>query len=170
MEENHKREKVREYAIEGFRNGLNCAESVFDSLQRSGMLEVSEGAIAMCVGFGGGIGLSGYTCGALSAAVMAVGAKHGRKDPWAVPAEERGPQIAQKYYRRYNRLVDDFRKIHGVPLCREITSGMEWSSKERRLKCMNLIGDTAVLAYDYLKIPQEEAFILEYKDNMSGLK
>ena len=164
------REKIRELASEGFRNGLNCAECVFDSLQRAGALNLPHETIAMCVGFGGGIGLSGNTCGALSGAVMTIGSVHGRKDPWAVPKEERGAQIAQKYYRRYNRLVDDFTKKHGSPLCREITAGREWGDKERRVLCMNLIVDTAVLAYDYIIMPQEEAFALEYKNNMAGMK
>ena len=165
------RAKVIEYAIEGFKGGLNCAECVFDALQRAGVMNsVPKEAIAMCVGFGGGIGLSGYTCGALSGAIIANGAVYGRKDPWSVPKEERGPQIAQKYYRRYNRLLNDFKTAYGSPLCKEVTAGQEWASKDRRLYCMNLIAQTAALAYDYITMPQEEAFILEYKDNMSGLK
>ena len=34
----------------------------------------------MVLGFGGGVGLSGCICGALSAAIIANGAKYGRKD------------------------------------------------------------------------------------------
>ncbi len=169
--DNDVRAKVMEFAKEGFRGGLNCAECVFDALQRAGVLEgVPQETIAVCVGFGGGIGLSGNTCGALSGAVVALGSKYGRKDPWSVPSEERGAQIAQKYYRRYNRLVDEFKKAHGSPLCREITAGQEWGAKERRLHCMNVIVETAGLAYDFVTMPQEEAFKLEYKDNMAGLK
>lgn len=172
MENKEMRNKVMELAREGFRSGLNCAECVFDALSRAGVLkDVPKETIAMCVGFGGGIGMSGNTCGALSGAVLALGSVYGRKDPWSVPQEERGAQIAQKYYRRYNRLADDFKKANGSVLCREITAGHQgWGSKERRLLCMNVIIEGAGLAYDYLTIPQEEAFAMEYHDNMAGLK
>ena len=164
-----KREQVLNTAKENFKNGLNCAECVFDALMRNQVLNLPPQTIGMCVGFGGGMGLSGYTCGALSAAVMAVGAVHGRHNPWAVPAGERGHQIADKYYRRYNRMLHDFRAANKGVLCREICSPYEWADKERRKQCLNLIGATAALAFDYIMMPQDEAFTLPYGDNMGGL-
>lgn len=78
---------VSDYAIENFKNGLNCAESVMDALVRSGALKDSPEIVGLCTGFGGGIGLAGYACGALSAAVMANSAVYGRPEPWKVDAE-----------------------------------------------------------------------------------
>lgn len=166
------RTRVSDLAIENFKSGLNCAECVYDALVRSGALAVDPKTIAMCIGFGGGIGLSGHTCGALSAAVMANGAVYGRPVPWAVPAEARGHEIAEKYYRRYNQLAHDFETAHGGITCREICSPWEdWHCKERRINCMKLIGAAAALAYDYLQIPQEEAFVLPYQpNNMGGME
>ena len=66
--EDVKSQLVNDYAIENFKSGLNCAESVYDALLRAGVLDVPKETIAMCTGFGGGIGLYGDTCGALSAA------------------------------------------------------------------------------------------------------
>ena len=91
---------VSDYAIENFKNGLNCAESVMDALVRSGALKDSPEIVGLCTGFGGGIGLAGYTCGALSAAVMANSAVYGRPEPWKVDAEVRGSEIAE------NRLME----------------------------------------------------------------
>lgn len=168
--ENDKRKQVMGYAVEGYRNGLNCAESIFNALQRAGMLDnMPKQAIAMCVGFGGGIGLSGYTCGALSATVMALGAQNGRPDPWAVPAETRGAQIAQKYYRQYNRLAHDFIDANGSVLCSEINAGAEWGDKARKVKCLKIIESTAGLAYDYMAMPREHAYAMPYKQNMADL-
>lgn len=165
------RKKVQDLAIENFKSGLNCAECVVDALIRAGVLDVPPETRAMCIGFGGGIGLAGYTCGALSAAVMANGAVYGRPDPWAVDPEVRGAEIGEKYYRRYNRLAADFAAANGGVLCREITEPRgDWHSKERLVGCLKLIGATAALAYDYLQIPQEEAFRLPYGQNMSGLE
>lgn len=173
MEENKDmRTKINDLAIENFKNGLNCAECVYDALVRGGALDVDPKTIAMCIGFGGGIGLTGHTCGALSAAVMANGAKYGRPDPWSVDKETRGTEIAEKYYRRYNKLTRDFIDAHHGESCREICAPFgDWHSKERRVNCMKLIGATAALAYDYLQMPQEEAFALPYgPGNMGGME
>ena len=170
--EDVKRKQVLEYAVEGFRNGLNCAESIFDAMHRAGMLNMPKEAIAMCVGFGAGIGMSGYTCGALSAAVMVLGAQNGRPDPWAIDAKERGAEIAKKHYRQYNCLVHDFVQANGSALCREINAigGYQWQDKERKAKCMKIVVQTAGLVYDYLTMPQEQAYAMEYKENMAGMK
>ena len=165
------RELVKEYAIENFKSGLNCAESVFEALQRSGAIKVPPETIAMCVGFGGGIGVCGHTCGALSAAIMAVGSVHGRRDPKSVAPEIRSQEAAQKYYRRYNKLVHDFEQAAGAVSCSDITGSFEdWHGKERRVCCLKLIGKTAGIAYDSIMMPQEEAFVLPYGDNIAGLE
>ena len=49
-------ELVSKYAIENFKSGLNCAESVLEALIRAGVLPIAKETVAMCTGFGGGIG------------------------------------------------------------------------------------------------------------------
>lgn len=167
--ENDKSQLVNDYAIENFKNGLNCAESVYDALIRAGVLDVAKETVAMCTGFGGGIGLYGETCGALSAAVMANSAVYGRKDPWRVDSEVRGAEVSQKYYRRYNNLVQAFKEANGFTSCRDICAPFEdWHGKNRRVHCLKLIGATAQLAYQYLQIPQEEAFEMPYREKMGA--
>jgi C_GCAxxG_C_C family probable redox protein len=161
---------VSEYAAENFKGGLNCAESVMEALVRSGALKVPKEIVGLSTGFGGGVGLSGNTCGALSAAVLANSAVYGRPDPWAVPQEERGKEIAAKYYRRYNKLVNDFSAKNGSAECREICKGYDFGSKERRVNCLKVVVSAAELAYDMLQMPQEEAFTLPYGKNMGGNK
>ena len=166
-----KRQLVNDLAFEDFKNGLNCAECVIDSLIRSGALDVDPNIRAMAIGFGGGIGMSGYTCGALSAAIMANGAVYGRPDPWEVDPEKRGDEISEKYYRRYNNMVHDFKEAHGAVLCKDLCGKYEdWHSVDRRKMCMKLIAKTAVMAYDYLQMSQEEAFNLPYNDNMGDME
>jgi C_GCAxxG_C_C family probable redox protein len=168
MEHDGRREQVVELAREGFKSGLNCAEAVFDALRRAGVIEAPAQSIAMCMGFGGGIGLSGFTCGALSGAVMGLGARHGRRDPWATPAEERGRELTQKYYRRYNKLVCDFAASFGSVQCREINAKMEWAGKDRRRKCAQIVTAAAAMAYDNIMIAQDEAFRLPYQRAMGN--
>lgn len=163
-------EKVRNQAIDNYKKGMNCAEAVFIAMMQLGLIDVPEEAQKFCVGFGGGIGCSGKTCGALSGAVLANCAKYGRK-PFDSPDETRGKEIAGKYYRRYNNLVHDFEKQFGSALCMAISAKYgDFEATERRRHCKELIGDTAVLCYKYLQIPNEEAFKLPYGENMAGLK
>ena len=164
-------ELVSKYAIENFKSGLNCAESVLEALIRAGVLPMEKETVGMCTGFGGGIGLYGATCGALSAAVMANSAVYGRKDPYAVDAAVRGSEIADKYYRRYNALVREFVERNGCTSCEGISSKYDdWEGKDRKIYCMKMIGETAKLAYHYLQMPQEEAFSLPYGKNMRNMK
>lgn len=166
-----KKQLVNDYAIENFKNGLNCAESVYEALIRAGVLDVPKETLAICTGFGGGIGLYGEVCGALSAAIMANSAIYGRKDPWRVDPDQRGKEVAEKYYRRYNNMVREFKKINGCTSCRAIGAPYEdWHSKERRVHCLKLVGTTARLAYKYLQIAQEDAFEMPYGENMAGKK
>ncbi|MCI5836942.1 MAG: C-GCAxxG-C-C family protein [Veillonellaceae bacterium] len=159
-------ERVEQYAIENYKNGLNCSESVLEALVREGGLEIPRELVGASVGFGGGIGLSGCTCGALSAAVLANGLRYGRKDPYEVPAAERASEIAAKYYRRYHALVKDFVEENGAAACADICAAHgEWESRERRKHCLHLIGRTARLAWRYLQLEQEEAFALPYEGN-----
>lgn len=166
------KERIDSYAVENFRGGLNCTESIVDALLRSGVLKMPKEAMAMCVGFGGGIGIAGEVCGALIAAIMVNGAVYGRPDPWAVPQEERAKEIAAKHYRRYNRIYHHFREENGgVVTCREICEPHGgWASKERRKNCLRVIRSTALLAYEFLLISKEEGFVLPYGENLGDLK
>lgn len=159
-----------DYAIENFKSGLNCAESVYNALLRAGVLEgVDPATISMVIGFGGGVGLSGCICGALAAGVAANGAIHGRKDPYAVPAEVRGAEIAEKYYSRYNNLIHDFTEAYGSPLCGEICGKYEdFHGRDRKVGCMKMVGGAAALACRYVLMDQEEAEKLPYRENIGG--
>jgi len=161
------RELCGNLAVENFKSGLNCCESVYNALLRAGVLEgVDPKTQAMC------IGLSGHTCGALSGMVMAGGALYGRPDPYAVSDDVRMKEIAGKYYRRYNKMVADFNAAFGSTNCRDICAAHgEWASKDRKKNCLKMIASTAKMAYDNLQISQEEAFAIPYeKDNMGGAK
>jgi hypothetical protein len=100
---------------------------------------------------------------------MACGAVYGRPDPWAVSEDSRMSEIAQKYYRRYNRLTHDFEEQFGSTDCAELCSRFEdFHCVERRKSCLKMIAASAKLAYDYLQMSQEEAFALPYGENLGG--
>ena len=161
---------IEQYTVQNYQSGYNCSECVFDALLSAGVINAPDRVLSMCVGFGGGLGLSGYTCGALAGATMALGWVNGRHDIKNLTKEERAAQLQQKYYRRYNRLLHDFKDAHGKVLCRDLVGDKEWLSVERRGMCQDIITKTALLTYDYILMPQEEAFALPYRDNVRNLK
>lgn len=63
-----------------FRSGYNCAEAVFLAATETFGLSLGPKDVRLATGFGGGLG-RGDVCGALSGAVLALGAAVGRVDP-----------------------------------------------------------------------------------------
>lgn len=67
-------------AIELFGQGFSCAQAVFAAFAAELGIE-HRTALKVASGFGGGIGRTGSTCGALTGAIMAIGYKNGSTDP-----------------------------------------------------------------------------------------
>ena len=170
--EKSKRESVCELALESFSCGMNCAESVYDALLRAGVLNAPPDSRIFCLGFGGGVGLCGYTCGALSSAILALNAKFGRPDPWGTDPETRVGQLYAKSYARFNNLVHDFEKENGSALCQDIAGAFkgDWGGAGRQTVCRKAVASGAGLAYDYLTMSAEDVEKLEWGDNMAGMQ
>lgn len=120
---------LEDRAIGLFGSGFNCAESVLMVLcDRLGRLERRYASIVPCVatGFGGGIGRSGSTCGALSGVILTVGlaVKHDR----AVDLEKK-----YRVYDLVSKTVTNFEKKFGSSFCRDLT-GCNLRDKEERLR------------------------------------
>lgn len=60
--------------------GFNCAETTLTILRERDVIDVPPAATRMMTGFGGGM-TKGYVCGAVVAAVAAIGARYGRTSP-----------------------------------------------------------------------------------------
>jgi C_GCAxxG_C_C family probable redox protein len=137
------KQRVRELAEDSFVKGLNCAESVYTALLEAGLINFPPETVAMATGFGGGIGISGCgVCGALSAAVMTVGAVHGRHTPaQGTPQEIKdGLWGNPGLYRFFNLLAHKFENRFGSALCVELIKDYSnFFVEERFCKCMNLL-------------------------------
>lgn len=90
----------------------------------------------MATPFGGGIGRSEDLCGALSGAIMAIGACRGRTDP----AEDKASS-----YEAARRLFEDFVKTYGSCRCRDLNKG-DFVSQEHRARCDGFIEGATRLA------------------------
>lgn len=93
-----------------YKGGLNCAESTLRCLIEEGVVDPPPEAVRMMSGFGGGM-QRGTTCGAVVAAVAAIGWATGRTEP----GQPREPSAAavREFLRR-------FEKEFGTLTCREL--------------------------------------------------
>ena len=103
-----KSEKAREL----FKNGYNCAQSVFCAFcDETGMS--FEEALKLSSSFGGGMGRLREVCGAVSAMFMIAGIKYGYTTP-------DNDDIKGKHYELIQRLAKEFEAKHGTIICREL--------------------------------------------------
>ncbi len=90
--------------------GFNCSESVFGALTGHWGMDLP---FSVATGLGGGISRTGETCGALLGAILAIGARFGRKDP----KDEEGKV---ECYKMGREAAEAFATEMGTCLCREI--------------------------------------------------
>ena len=68
---NEYKEKAKYEAQNYFREGLNCSECVFKSYLDLQLTDFPPEVVALSSGFGGGIGMTQNTCGAILGAALA---------------------------------------------------------------------------------------------------
>lgn len=95
-----------------FREGYNCAQSVFASLQDEMDID-RDAALRIASSFGGGMGRLREVCGALTGLFMAVGIQYGYSDPHDHEAKTKHYQLVQELARR-------FKDQYGSILCRDL--------------------------------------------------
>ncbi|UCH77787.1 MAG: C_GCAxxG_C_C family protein [Candidatus Coatesbacteria bacterium] len=107
--------------------------------------------VATC--FGGGMARRGEVCGALTGALLALGAVRGRDDSSDHEAKEQA-------YRLAAQVVEAFRHAFGEILCRELIGldltdprGRETYTAEKihERKCVEFVAEAARLAHDALR-------------------
>jgi C_GCAxxG_C_C family probable redox protein len=166
------KEKVKALAKENFKKGPNCAESVYLALVEAGLVDFPPETVAMATPFGGGIGLSGGVCGALVAAIMGVGAVHGRRQP----IEGNMQDIIDKLYgnpglyRFFNQMPHEFEEKFGSTQCAILNKDYpnDWYNKDRLRGCMKFVVEAAGMAVDYIYQGAEEGYGQPFGKNMAG--
>lgn len=146
------RAKAEQGARDYFRQGLNCAECALKSFLDLGLVDYSPDVVALSSGFGGGIGQTRNTCGAVLGAAMAIGTMRGRKDPLAKETvQERIAELNGEdgVYPVFHRFVKEIEAKYGAIVCRELAQGYEWEGKPRKKNCQEIIGYCAGLAVKY---------------------
>ncbi len=134
-----------ERAKDLFRQGYNCAQSVFAAFcDVTGMDQ--EIALKLASSFGGGLGRLREVCGAVAGMCMVAGLVWGYADP-------EDAQAKAGHYRRIQQLAAQFREQNGSIICRELLglqAGGDSPVPEARTEqyyagrpCVELVGHAA---------------------------
>lgn len=145
-------EQARDQAKNYFRQGLNCTECVMQAFLDIHGSDLPPEIISLATGFGGGMGHTKNTCGAITGAVMALSAVVGRKQPMA--KETMAERIAElnAIYDIEGRMVHEMEDTFGTLICKELSDPHgDFESKARKKSCMQMIGDCAEIAMKYIE-------------------
>ncbi len=135
-----------------FREGYNCAQSVFCAFAEDLGLDF-ETALKLSSSFGGGMGRLREVCGAVSAMFMIAGLKYGYITP-------NNDEIKGEHYARIQELAKRFTEKHGTIICRELLgldvkhdSPIPAQRTEQYYKdrpCEGIIRDAARITAEYI--------------------
>ncbi|MCX7780803.1 MAG: C-GCAxxG-C-C family protein [Negativicutes bacterium] len=131
---------VKELAGQRFKEGYNCAEAILRAFVEKLGLEVSDDALKMASGFGGGVGHAGCMCGALTAATMVLGLLEGRT------SKEQSRGAIYESAGEFHKL---FTEKFGTSCCR-VLNPHPFETKEHLRNCLKITGNTAELLEKYL--------------------
>lgn len=178
MSNEEKIDAIKQRARKNFSLGYNCAECVLEAVLSLVDTGLPRETLKLATGFGGGVGLFGDTCGALTGAIMAVGAVYGRsKLPEGEGKEAMKAAAQQLYgkpglYRIFNQIPNRIKAKYGNTLCRELTSKWHdsWLCREHALACRELITDAAGIAAELIFAGKDVVSSLPFQENVENIK
>jgi len=104
--------KKEEKAIDSFKSGLNCAQSVLTSYSDELNFDYHL-ALSIACGFGAGMGRLQETCGAVTGSFMVFGIYNCKK-------HSDNKERKEKTYSMIQRFADKFKAIHGATDCKSL--------------------------------------------------
>ncbi len=124
-----------EKAVETFKKGYNCSQSVFSTYAEDFNLN-KDLALLIGSGLGGGVGRTGRICGAVSGAVLVLGLKYG------FFKEEEINSGKERVYGKVKEFLKKFEEVHGSIDCVDLLGGVNIGTEEglKKAKEENLFG------------------------------
>ena len=101
-----------EKAVNNFKSGYNCAQSVFLAFAEDFGFD-KETALKLSSSFGGGMGRLREVCGAISSMFAIAGLKKGYTSP-------NDDETKAKHYELIQSLAEKFKSKYGTIICREL--------------------------------------------------
>ena len=125
-------EKFINAAVEYFKSGYSCSESVVKTAMDFGL--VHENIFHASTVFSGGMS-SGCLCGAIAGAQMVLGSVYGKE--------------SRAYAKKF---IDEFKSVHKATCCRVLTAKYkDFHSPERKLHCHNMVSTASKILYGLIK-------------------
>lgn len=127
-----------------FSHGFNCCQAAFIPFIVSESPQSLEKALKMSAIFGGGMGRTGQTCGAISGAMMALGWNRGFAEPNSSEKKEALYVCAQQWMALFN-------EVYAETTCPGLT-GFDLADPEQRVlasqagiseKCLSIVETAA---------------------------
>jgi C_GCAxxG_C_C family probable redox protein len=110
-------------AVSTFTDGFSCSQAVFSAFASDLGLD-TKAALKVSGAFGGGMAGLALTCGAVTGALMVIGALHGRTEANDTAAKEKTYELSREFIRR-------FTEHYGSIECRALL-GVDISTPEGR--------------------------------------
>lgn len=133
-----------------FRQGLNCAECVLRTFMDMHDINLPDDVIRIASGFGGGMGHTKNTCGAITGAVLALGTVKGRDPFEKEDIKDRVKQIQGEVYPTFGSMVNEIKEHYGTLNCDELSNPFgDFAGKARKKNCMEMIAYCSALAEKY---------------------
>lgn len=144
--------KYRERAMELFKQGYNCSQSVVAAFCEDTGMDF-ETALKISSSFGGGMGRLREVCGAVSGMFMVAGMKYGYTDP-----EDRISK--SEHYKLIQEMAEKFTVQNRSLICRELL-GLEEKKQShvpeerteeyyKKRPCIELVGDAAEIMHQIM--------------------
>jgi C_GCAxxG_C_C family probable redox protein len=138
-----------------FREGFSCSQAVLMAFAPGLGMEGRQAALVSSA-FGGGMARHGWTCGALTGALMAIGLHAGHATAEDAAAKD-------DLYARAQTLTARFEEQHGATACRQLTGADLRDPVERQAAsdrgtfttlCPQLVRTAAALVAESLAVPR----------------
>lgn len=171
-------DRIKQKARRSFSSGYNCAECVAEAVFSEIETEWPSNIWKLATGFGGGIGLYGDACGALTGAVLSVSAACGRdRLPSGVDRHDTLARSREQLYehpglyRVFNQIPNWFAARFGHTLCRELTAPWQtqWLCREHALFCREIITEAAGFAAELILMGETERAGLRFRNTVERL-
>jgi C_GCAxxG_C_C family probable redox protein len=142
----------KELAVSRFQAGFSCSQAVFSPYAEEMGLD-KDTALKIAGTFGGGMGRTGQTCGAVTGALMALGLKYGATDAADKETKEQAYARAQEFARRFAVRNGDDLSCKGLLGCDISTPDGQKMAQELGLYksiCPKLVSDAAEIVAEML--------------------
>jgi C_GCAxxG_C_C family probable redox protein len=139
-------------ALESFKNGFNCSQSVLSVFAEELNLK-KDTALKLATPFGAGMAYMQETCGAVTGALMAIGLKYGK-------GEFGTNEDKTHAYNQSKQFIAEFRKKNQSVCCRNLLDGIDMNTPEGmarivefdyfRTRCCDYVADAVQIAEEIL--------------------